>query len=247
GEGHVHRSVVGFTQRENEALVEALRCAEALGLSFKKETKRAGVSSYRLVSNGEPYHYLSVLGRLGAKRLLTKAARQLLGRNVASTRARHDIVLAVEPVGVQELIAITTSTRTLVVEGLLSHNSYPSLDIANLTREDAIAIYYRDFYVKYGYDRLRDEAVATKVFDMAVNMGPAAAHRLLQEALVFLGYDIAVDGIIGPQTIGAANKADPKRVLQVLKWLAAHHYYRIAAQRPQSRAFLVGWLTRAYN
>jgi len=129
----------------------------------------------------------------------------------------------------------------------ISKRSYPSLDIANLTREDAIAIYYRDFYVKYGYDRLRDEAVATKVFDMAVNMGPATAHRLLQEALVFLGYDIAVDGILGPQTIGATNKADPKRLLQVLRWLAAHHYYRIAAQRPQSRAFLVGWLTRAYS
>lgn len=82
---------------------------------------------------------------------------------------------------------------------------------------------------------------------MAVNMGPATAHRLLQKTLVFLGYDIAVDGIIGPQTIGAANKADPKRLLQVLCWMAAHHYYRIADQRPQSRAFLIGWLRRAYS
>src|SRR5690606_30113686 len=196
GEGHVHRSVVGFTQRENEALVEALRCAEALGLSFKKETKRAGVSSYRLVSNGEPYHYLSVLGRLGAKRLLTKAARQLLGRNVASTRARHDIVLAVEPVGVQELIAITTSTRTLVVEGLLSHNSYPSLDIRNLTREQAIAIYRRDWWDRYGYGRIKDADVAAKLMDMAVNMGPGTAHRLLQQALVWIGHPVRIDGII---------------------------------------------------
>jgi len=129
----------------------------------------------------------------------------------------------------------------------ISKRSYPNLDIANLTREDAIAIYYRDWWQRYGYDRLQDDAVATKLLDMAVNMGPATAHRLLQEALVFLGHDIAVDGILGPQTIGAANKADPKRLLQVLRWLAAHHYYRIAAQRPQSRAFLVGWLTRAYS
>jgi len=132
----------------------------------------------------------------------------------------------------------------------ISLRSYPELGeegIRNLTREQAAEIYYRDFYAKYGYARIDDEAVATKVFDMAVNMGPATAHRLLQEALVFLGHDIAVDGILGPQTIGAANKADPKRLLQVLRWLAAHHYYRIAAQRPQSRAFLVGWLTRAYS
>jgi len=129
----------------------------------------------------------------------------------------------------------------------ISKRSYPSLDIANLTREDAIAIYYRDWWQRYGYGRINDEAVATKVFDMAVNMGPATAHRLLQEALVFLGFAVDVDGIIGPQTIGGANKADPGRLLQVLRWLTAHHYYRIAAQRPQSRAFLMGWLTRAYS
>ena len=129
----------------------------------------------------------------------------------------------------------------------ISKRSYPSLDIANLTREDAIVIYYRDWWQRYGYGRLQDEAVATKLLDMAVNMGPATAHRLLQEALVFLGYDIAVDGIIGPQTITAADEADPKRLLQVLRWLAAHYYYRIATQRPQSRAFLIGWLKRAYS
>ena len=129
----------------------------------------------------------------------------------------------------------------------ISKRSYPSLDIANLTREDAIAIYYRDWWQRYGYGRLQDEAVATKLLDMAVNMGPATAHRLLQEALVFLGYPVEIDGIIGPQTIGAANKANPKRLLQVLRWMAAHHYYRIADQRPQSRAFLIGWLKRAYS
>ncbi|NLM40406.1 MAG: secretion activating protein [Firmicutes bacterium] len=129
----------------------------------------------------------------------------------------------------------------------ISKRSYPDLDIKNLTREQAIEIYYNDWWQRYGYGRLQDDTVATKVFDLAVNMGPATAHRLLQEALVFLGYDIAVDGIIGPQTIGTANKADPERLLQVLRWLAAHHYYRIAAQRTQSQAFLMGWLRRAYS
>jgi len=129
----------------------------------------------------------------------------------------------------------------------ISKRSYPSLDIANLTREDAISIYYRDWWQRHGYDRLQDDAVATKLLDMAVNMGPATAHRLLQEALVFLGYPVAVDGIFGLQTITAANLADPNRLLRVLRWLAAHHYYRIADQRPQSRAFLLGWLRRAYS
>lgn len=129
----------------------------------------------------------------------------------------------------------------------ISKRSYPHLDIKNLTVEQAIEIYRRDWWDKYRYGDIKDQDVATKVFDLSVNMGPATAHRLLQEALVFLGYDIAVDGIIGPQTIGAANKTAPRRLLQVLRWMAAHHYYRIAAQRPQSQAFLMGWLTRAYS
>ena len=129
----------------------------------------------------------------------------------------------------------------------ISKRSYPDLDIASLTREDAIAIYHRDWWRRYGYDRLQDDAVATKLLDMAVNMGPATAHRLLQEVLVFLGYNVAVDGIIGPQTIGAANKADPKRLLQALRWKAAERYFRLVEQRPQSRAFLIGWLRRAYS
>ena len=129
----------------------------------------------------------------------------------------------------------------------ISKRSYPHLDIKTLTVEQAIEIYRRDWWDKYRYGDIKDQDVATKVFDLSVNMGPATAHRLLQEALVFLGYPVEIDGIIGPQTIAAANKADPRRLLQVLRWLSAHHYYRIAAQRPQSQAFLIGWLKRAYN
>ena len=129
----------------------------------------------------------------------------------------------------------------------ISKRSYPRLDIKNLTIEDAKEIYYRDWWQRYGYGRLQDETVATKLLDMAVNVGPSTAHKLLQEALVFLGFAVDVDGLIGPQTIGAANKTDPRRLLQVLRWLAAHHYYRIAAQRTQSQAFLMGWLKRAYS
>src|SRR5690606_31248043 len=119
----------------------------------------------------------------------------------------------------------------------ISKRQYPDLDIASLTREQAIEIYRRDWWQRYGYDRLQDDAVATKLLDMAVNMGPATAHRLLQEALVSLGHPVAVDGILGPQTLAAANRADPRRLLQVLRWRAAERYFHIAAQRPQSRAF----------
>ena len=129
----------------------------------------------------------------------------------------------------------------------ISKRSYPDLDIKNLTREQAIEIYYNDWWCRYRYGEIEDLDVATKVFDLSVNMGPATAHRLLQEALVFLGYPVDVDGILGPQTLVAVNRADPKRLLQVLRWRAAERYFHIAEHSPQMRAFLFGWLRRAYS
>src|SRR5690606_38194878 len=115
------------------------------------------------------------------------------------------------------------------------------------TREQAIAIYKRDWWDRYGYGRIEDTAVATKVFDMSVNMGPATAHKILQKALNFLGHTLVVDGILGTKTLGAVNCTDPARLLQTLKWHCAEHYYRLAESSSSNRTFLFGWLRRAYS
>src|SRR5690606_26803467 len=54
----------------------------------------------------------------------------------------------------------------------ISKRQYPDLDIASLTREQAVEIYRRDWWDKYGYGRLASPAIATKVFDLSVNVGP---------------------------------------------------------------------------
>lgn len=128
----------------------------------------------------------------------------------------------------------------------ISKRSYPDLDIKNLTREQAIAIYKRDWWDRYKYGLINDVDVAAKVLDMSVNMGPAAAHRALQKSLSFLGANLVVDGILGPKTLEAVNGADPKRLLQVLRWQAAEYYFLLADHKAQNRTFLIGWLRRAY-
>lgn len=132
----------------------------------------------------------------------------------------------------------------------ISLRSYPELGrdgIISLTRDDAIAIYWHDWWRRYRYGEIDPLDVATKVFDFAVNMGPANGHRILQRALVEAGQThVVVDGAIGPQTIGAANTADPGRVMQAMRHHAAEYYYRLAKRRVESRQFLFGWLNRAY-
>jgi lysozyme family protein len=84
----------------------------------------------------------------------------------------------------------------------ISKRSYPSLDIPNLSREDAKGIYKRDFW-----DRIQGGnmpfAVAFQAFDFAVNSGIETAVRNLQQAL-----DVAVDGHWGPVTQKAAALCD---------------------------------------
>lgn len=129
----------------------------------------------------------------------------------------------------------------------ISRRSYPDLDIRNLTREQAIEIYRQDFWLRWGYDRIRDLGVATKVFDMAVNMGPRRAHRLLQQALGWVGYPVVVDGILGSETLTATNAVDPGRLLEALRMLAARYYWELVRADHRRSKFLAGWLARAYS
>lgn len=130
----------------------------------------------------------------------------------------------------------------------ISKRSYPDLDIANLTREEAIAIYRRDWWERYGYGRLREVGVAVKVFDLSVNVGPRQAHTMLQQALHAVGYrDVAIDGIIGPQTITAANAAPEAPLLAALRAEAAAYYRQLIEKNPRLARFERGWLNRAYS
>jgi lysozyme family protein len=82
----------------------------------------------------------------------------------------------------------------------ISKRSYPNLDIANLTKEQAGEIYRRDFWDKCHADNL-PPALAFQVFDMAVNSGIGTAIRKLQ-----LAAGVADDGQFGPVTAGAVSK-----------------------------------------
>lgn len=72
--------------------------------------------------------------------------------------------------------------------------SYPDLDIAALTVEDAAAIYRRDYLVPLRSD-LFEDGVAYQLLDFAVNSGPQTAIKQLQEAL-----GCNPDGHVGPVT-----------------------------------------------
>lgn len=74
----------------------------------------------------------------------------------------------------------------------ISKRSYPTLNIKDLTREDAYKIYYRDFWARIEGDFL-PTGVTYQLFDFAVNSGIETAVRYFQRAL-----GVADDGHFGP-------------------------------------------------
>jgi lysozyme family protein len=131
----------------------------------------------------------------------------------------------------------------------ISRRDYPGVDIRDLTREEAVAIYFRDFWSRGRYAELPGQ-IAEKVFDLAVNIGPRAGAQCLQRALRACGHRVAEDGVIGDATIAAAHAAVRGALLASLRSEAAGHYRMTAAtwhRAGRSADFLEGWLKRAYE
>jgi lysozyme family protein len=133
----------------------------------------------------------------------------------------------------------------------ISAREYPKLDIPNLTRDDAVRIYWRDWWLKFRFDHL-PAFVSGKTFDLSVNIGGAQAVRCLQRALRSCGELVEEDGVVGPELVGACTRANPVALIPALRSEAAGYYRSIAALSRGSRAdgdreFLEGWLNRAYE
>ena len=92
----------------------------------------------------------------------------------------------------------------------ISSRSYPNLDIKHLTLKDAKKIYFCDYWHKGRFEEIDDYAVATQLFDLSVNLGIRSAVIVLQRALRSVGINVQEDGLIGYQTLSAANKSDPR-------------------------------------
>lgn len=119
-------------------------------------------------------------------------------------------------------------------------------DVIGLHQDGAIEIYRTYWWDKYRYAAFNELIVVEKVFDLAVNMGGMAAHKLLQIAINRLRRQpISVDGLIGGQTFGAANSTDGKQLRQQLRVCAEHRYIDILAANPAMEWARHGWMTRA--
>jgi hypothetical protein len=100
----------------------------------------------------------------------------------------------------------------------ISARSYPGVDIENLTRDQAIAIYFRDFWQKYNLETgVADPQIRAKVFNMGVLMGMKTALML---------------------KVGCSSIDQYRQVCE-------KHFEAICIKHPECNKFLHGWTRRA--
>ncbi len=127
----------------------------------------------------------------------------------------------------------------------ISQRWNPDLDVKSLTRTQAIEVYWGRYWRGRRYDCL-PKSIAIKTFDLAVNLGHQTAVTCLQRALQASGLHVAIDGVLGNETCGAAGKANQDALLAALRSEAAGEYRLRVARRSDQVVFRDGWLNRAY-
>ncbi|WP_299023679.1 holin-associated N-acetylmuramidase [uncultured Sulfitobacter sp.] len=126
-------------------------------------------------------------------------------------------------------------------------------DVRRLTRAQAIGIFLEHYFNRPLIAEL-PQPLQASVFDMYVNAGGNAV-KILQRLMVEMGYEVSVDGALGPQSIAAvraAYNASPDHLVDAYGIARRNYYFRIADRRSASRKFARtraggkgGWIKRA--
>ncbi|MDR2459057.1 MAG: hypothetical protein LBD43_03120 [Holosporales bacterium] len=132
----------------------------------------------------------------------------------------------------------------------ISKKAYPDADIKGLTIDKVKDLYYRDYWLKARFDRVRNCEVAAKLFDISVNFGDEQAREIVQRSLAsvyrnprLLKCDDSWSKMIPLINCVPNNDA----FLSAIRSDQAAVYRMIVRNKEPMRKFLDGWLSRAYT
>lgn len=124
---------------------------------------------------------------------------------------------------------------------------HPNVDVKNLTKEGAVAIYKAEYWDSLSLDQITSQRVRWKVFDLAVNLGVDRAARFLQVAV-----GAKEDGKVGLATISRTNTyttsgVGEAHVLDRLIEIQMMYYIEKVVETPKKIKYLRGWGRRAFD
>lgn len=152
-----------------------------------------------------------------------------------------------EVIGLEGGYVFDPSDKGLETKWGIAKRWNPGVDIKNLTLEGAKQIYWKQYWNPLQLALVQDDAVATEIFEQAVNMGRKQAALHAQLALQLVDGPVVVDGYMGPATAAAINGLGQRLKLPYLKTLNGlqfKKYMEIVDADPSQKRFFVGWLKR---
>jgi lysozyme family protein len=124
-----------------------------------------------------------------------------------------------------------------LIDALQGQAGFPSNLDSNQDLQSRVVSFYQQNY--WHYDGINDQAVANKIFDLAVNVGQVHAVKITQQSV-----GVTQDGVYGPNTEAAINATSNGSLLPLIRQNAEQYHEQIAATHPQDAMFLKGWLRR---
>ena len=122
----------------------------------------------------------------------------------------------------------------------ISQRAYPFLNIRELTIEEAIEIYRRDYWQR-DWEEIKSQRVADLLMLMAVNAGTKRAVRFHQRACNKCGEGLKIDGVFGPHTLASTNGIRPVKLVAAIQQVHIGFYVRLAKL---DHPFFLGWVRR---
>ena len=145
----------------------------------------------------------------------------------------------------------------IIIDELLASSSCKSnhdiLEDSSLLQNLVTIFYHEEFWITIRGDQLPSQTIADELFESSINLGVQAAAENLQRAINLLNRnnrlypDIAVDGILGSQTLATLNKCisvnGEKLIYNLLNFYQAKHYIEIM-ERDHTQEIFIGWFNR---
>jgi len=115
-------------------------------------------------------------------------------------------------------------------------------------------IYWNEYFHGHNYDQIQNFDIAFEVMEQAINLPTITVNGRkvlktninLQKAINLVsGRNIAVDGIVGSQTIKVVNSIDDTKLLhKTLNSYQASHYLMLYEKYEWAETFIKGWLKK---
>lgn len=111
--------------------------------------------------------------------------------------------------------------------------------LKNITDEQWLHIFKCGFWDKWKADDINNQSIADIVVDWAWGSGAATSIKQVQKIL-----GVAVDGIVGNDTLTAINTADQRTLFDKIHSRRIEFVENIVKRDPSQTRFLKGWKNR---